>query len=70
MTCRKHQKYLREEVTVCSACLRASCWQAKFFCDDYRSAGTKRLTRQGLFDLATGEHPSYWKTDAQVAAEG
>lgn len=27
-------------VTVCANCLRASCWQGQFYCDDYKVAGT------------------------------
>lgn len=66
MTCVKNQKYLNELITVCDKCLQASCWQAKFFCEDAQNAGTKRLTRQQLFDLATGEHPSHWKSDLEI----
>lgn len=49
-------------VTVCSACLRASCWQGIFYCDDYQIAGTVDKTVSELAELDR-EHPSYWITD-------
>lgn len=68
--CSKNRQYLSQEITVCSECLQASCWQGAFFCEKATHASTKRLTRKDLFEIATGEHPSYWKTDAEVAARG
>lgn len=55
-----------ELVTVCSACLRASCWQELFVCDDHRHAPTEQRTRGELraMDL---EHSSYWHTDREMA---
>jgi hypothetical protein len=67
---RKNKEYLETEITVCSACFQASCWQSIFLCENSRNAGTKRLTRRQLFELNTGEHPSYWKTDLEVAVKG
>jgi hypothetical protein len=29
-------------IIVCDKCLRASCWQGVFYCEDYRDAGTHR----------------------------
>lgn len=46
-------------VTVCSACLQASCWQGLFYCNDYQTAGTKEMTVAELSKLKL-EHPSYW----------
>lgn len=46
-------------VTVCSACLQASCWQGKFFCDDYGTAGTVEKTVSELRKLNL-ENPAYW----------
>lgn len=46
-------------VTVCARCLRASCWQGKYYCDGYMTAKTKRLPLRDLHRLAL-EHPSYW----------
>lgn len=55
-------------VTVCDACLRACCWQGVFYCDDYRTAGTKDITiaeakTKGL------EHADYWLDDERVKSE-
>jgi hypothetical protein len=47
--------------TVCSECLRASCWQGIFMCDKARSAGTVQKTRRQLRKLAL-ENPDYWRT--------
>ena len=51
-------------ITVCDACLQASCWQGIFYCDDYKTAGTvektiEELTARGL------EHPSYWRREGE-----
>lgn len=46
-------------ITVCSACQRASCWQGKFYCESYKTAGTVRLTVGELRRLKV-EHPDYW----------
>jgi hypothetical protein len=52
----------KKTITVCSACLQASCWQGKFYCDNYQTAGTKEMTIAELRKLKL-EHPSYWKTE-------
>ena len=49
-----------ETITVCSACLQASCWHGEFYCDEYRTAGTVEKTRAELEALGR-EHPSYWE---------
>lgn len=46
-------------ITVCSACLRASCWHGNFMCDDAVGAGTVRKTVRELAAL-NREHPSYY----------
>jgi hypothetical protein len=46
-------------VTVCAACLRASCWQGKFYCQQYRTAGTRRMHVSELRALDR-EHSFYW----------
>lgn len=46
-------------VTVCDKCLRASCWQGIFMCDESLTAGTKEMTIAELEALRR-EHPSYW----------
>jgi hypothetical protein len=53
-------------VTVCSACLTASCWQYVFLCDKHKSAGTVQKTVAQLRALGL-EHHSYWKSDEEVA---
>ena len=46
-------------VTVCSACLRATCWQGEFYCEKYKEAGTKELPIAKLRKLNL-ENPSWW----------
>ena len=46
-------------VTVCSYCLRASCWQGKFYCDQAKSAGVTELPVKTLKKLKL-EHPDFW----------
>lgn len=53
-------------ITVCDHCLQASCWQAIFFCDYAREAGTIQKTRAELRKL-NRENESYWKTDEELA---
>ena len=53
-------------ITVCSACLQASCWQGVFYCDDYKIAGTIKYAESELRALNL-EHPDYWKTDEELA---
>lgn len=50
-------------VTVCSECLRASCWQGKFYCDNYQTAGAVQKTIAELKELDL-ENPDYWKQEA------
>lgn len=47
-------------ITVCAACLKASCWQGLFFCDQHKEAGTVEMTIEELQSLNL-EHPGYWK---------
>lgn len=46
-------------VTVCSACLKASCWQGTWPCEKARGAGTVAKTVGELRELAL-ESESYW----------
>lgn len=57
-------------ITVCSDCLRASCWQGYFFCDKAfdPDSSTVHKTRKELESLAL-EDPRYWKTDYELAVE-
>jgi hypothetical protein len=49
-------------ITVCSACLRASCWQGKLYCDRAKEAGTARMPARTLRKLLL-EAPVYWESD-------
>jgi len=55
-------------ITVCSACVQASCWQGIFMCEDARYAGILQITRKKLVPLRL-EHPSYLKTDEELSAD-
>jgi len=47
-------------ITVCDACLQASCWQGIFMCDKSRDAGTVEKSIEELQRLDL-EHSDYWK---------
>lgn len=68
MPASKHEAKIAPDavVTVCSECLRASCWLGYFYCDNYRSAG---LTTKTVSDLRkiNREHPCYWRPDMEAA---
>lgn len=49
-------------VTVCSECLRATCWQGMFMCDKAYGAGTFDLDVEYLKVRAL-ENPCYWEND-------
>jgi hypothetical protein len=53
---------LMRMVTVCDSCRQASCWQAKFFCDNARSAGTVDVTLATLMQERR-ENEEYWFTN-------
>jgi hypothetical protein len=53
---------LMRPVTVCDACRCASCWQAKFFCDNAKMAGTVDLPL-GTLMQERRENESYWFTN-------
>jgi len=55
-------------IQVCDKCFQASCWQGEFMCDDAHGAGTVYRTVRQLKALNL-EHPSYWKTDKELADE-
>jgi len=52
------------KVTVCDACLMASCWQSVFMCERARDAGTTQKTVSELRALGR-EHESYWKAEGE-----
>lgn len=47
-------------VMVCAACLRASCWQGEFYCEDYKTADITEKPVSELRELRL-ESPSYWE---------
>ena len=49
-------------VTVCAACLQASCWLGVFYCDDYRTANVARKSVKELRTLGL-EHEDYWRPE-------
>jgi hypothetical protein len=53
-------------ITVCSACLQASCWQAIFMCERSQTANVTQRTEEELAALGR-EHPDYWLTDSELA---
>ncbi len=56
-------------VTVCAACLCASCWNGFFYCEQYKTAGTVEMPLDELLALRR-EHPSYLQPRADAAAMG
>jgi len=60
-------------ITVCDHCFCACCWQGEFFCDEYKTAGTTKMTRGELKARrgrgeGAAEHEHYWKTDEELCA--
>lgn len=51
----------QRKVTVCSACLRACCWQGSFMCDAAETAGTVEKTVAELRAGKHGESEHYWE---------
>lgn len=47
------------KVTVCAACGCASCWQGAFYCEEYKTAGTRQVSLGALRE-AKLESPHYW----------
>ena len=62
---------MTRRVTVCAACLRASCWHGEFMCDEARSAGTVEIFAPTLRKLSL-EHPSNYspKKIREVCGDG
>lgn len=57
-----HKK--KQTVTVCSKCLRASCFHGANMCENSRSAGTVDMTIDELKKLDL-EDESWWKNDTR-----
>ena len=55
-------------ITVCAACLCASCWQGIFMCQESENANVVQKTRGELKALGL-ENPCYWKTDLELERE-
>jgi hypothetical protein len=49
-----------DKVTVCDACLQASCWQGIFMCEEARDAGIVVKTIAELRELKL-ENEDYWR---------
>ena len=47
-------------ITVCDSCLRASCWQRDWTCNNYLTAGSVEKSAEELKKLSL-ENPDYWK---------
>lgn len=52
-------------ITVCDACLCLSCWHGLFFCEKYKTAGTKEIT-VGEARKLDRESPTYWTRDEAI----
>lgn len=48
-----------EMVTVCNKCLKATCWQGLFMCDESQTAGIIDMPIEDLKKI-NREHPSHW----------
>lgn len=56
-------------VTVCAACLRASCWHGTFLCDASDTADVTTRTVAEL-DALDREHPDYFSAARVREVEG
>lgn len=54
---------LDRKVTICAACLCASCWQGEFYCDQAKTAGTVEKTVRELWQGNVREDSGYWFKD-------
>ncbi len=57
------------KVTVCDACLMATCWYGLFMCEKSQGAGVTELPLSKLRRLNL-EHPSYWTREAVAKYTG
>jgi hypothetical protein len=53
---------MKSTVTVCEKCLRASCWQGIYMCEENINAGVVEKTIEELRELSL-ESPDYWNPD-------
>lgn len=56
-------------ITVCAACLCASCCNGFFYCEQYQTAGTAEMPLDELLALGR-EHPSYLQPHIDAAEMG
>lgn len=54
---------LDRSITVCNACLCASCWQGQFYCEEAKTAGTTERTVRQLLDGNVRESLEHWFRD-------
>lgn len=52
-------RMMKNKITICNNCLRASCWQGMACCDKYKTAGTVEKTVDEL-KILKRENPMYW----------
>lgn len=60
MGLKEEQYYEEKEVTVCSSCCRACCWQGFFMCDEAYVSSTVDLTVRELRSKDL-ESSHYWE---------
>lgn len=62
-------KHLQDDwtITVCAACECSACWQGIFFCDEFKTAGTKEIT-VGFARKLNRENPTHWLNDVGIKA--
>lgn len=53
-------------ITVCAACLMASCWQGVWLCEEARQADITQKTVAELTALGL-EHPDYWADECTAS---
>lgn len=56
-------------ITVCAACLCASCWHGEFYCEHAVGAGIRRM-RESELDKLAREHPSNYSVEKIARACG
>ena len=50
---------MNKMIIVCDRCLKASCFQGIFYCDDYQDAGTTEIPIEELRKMKL-ESEDYW----------
>lgn len=52
-------------ITVCDACLTATCWQGEFYCEKAKGAGTREMTIAEARQR-NQENPTWWLKDESI----